>query len=67
MTFDQYQARAAVTALYQDDFYPIASLMVESAELSDLFIKPRLHGDDRRIDRHDIVYLEWLIEDCVNG
>jgi len=55
MTFDQYQARAAVTALYQDDFYPIASLMVESAELSDLFIKPRLRGDDRKIDRHDIV------------
>ena len=55
MTFDEYQARAAVTALYQDDFYPIASLMVESAELSDLFIKPRLRGDDRRIDKNDIV------------
>lgn len=55
MTFDEYQARAAVTALYQNDFYPIASLMVESAELSDLFIKPRLRGDDRKIDRHDIV------------
>lgn len=55
MTFDEYQARAAVTALYQNDFYPIASLMVESAELSDLFIKPRLRGDDKKIDRHDIV------------
>jgi len=55
MTFDEYQARAAVTALYQNDFYPIASLMVESAELSDLFIKPHLRGDEKQIDRHDIV------------
>ena len=55
MTFDEYQTRASVTALYEDNFYPIASLMVESAELSDLFIKPRLRGDDKQIDRHDIV------------
>lgn len=55
MTFDEYQARAGTTALYQDKFYPIASLMVESAELSDLFIKPMLRGDNKRIDRHDIV------------
>jgi NTP pyrophosphatase (non-canonical NTP hydrolase) len=55
MTFDQYQAIAATTAQYKDDFYPIASLMVESAELSDLFIKPRLRGDDKRIDKHDII------------
>lgn len=55
MTFDEYQARAGTTALYQDKFYPIASLMVESAELSDLFIKPMLRGDKKQIDRHDIV------------
>ena len=55
MTFDQYQAIAATTAQYKDDFYPIASLMVESAELSDLFIKPRLRGDNKVIDKHDIV------------
>ena len=55
MTFDSYQARARLTAVYQDKFYPIASLMVESAELSDLFIKPMLRGDNKQIDRHDIV------------
>ena len=55
MDFDAYQKAAAETAQYKDMFYPIASLMVESAELSDLFIKPRLRGDDRKIDRHDIV------------
>ena len=55
MTFDEYQARAGTTALYQDKFYPIASLMVESAELSDLFIKPMLRGDNKQIDRHDII------------
>jgi NTP pyrophosphatase (non-canonical NTP hydrolase) len=55
MTFNEYQDRAGVTALYQDKFYPIASLMVESAELSDLFIKPMLRGDNKQIDRHDIV------------
>ena len=55
MTFNEYQDRAGVTALYQDKFYPIASLMVESAELSDLFIKPMLRGDKKQIDRHDIV------------
>ena len=55
MTFNEYQDRAGVTALYQDKFYPIASLMVESAELSDLFIKPMLRGDKKQFDRHDIV------------
>ncbi len=55
MTFDEYQAQAGTTALYKDKFYPIASLMVESAELSDLFIKPMLRGDNKQIDRHDIV------------
>jgi hypothetical protein len=27
MTFDEYQARAGTTALYQDKFYPIAMLL----------------------------------------
>lgn len=55
MNFDDYQTAAASTALYKDKFYPIASLMVESAELSDLFIKPMLRGDDKKIDRQDII------------
>lgn len=55
MGFDEYQARAAVTALYKDKFYPIASLMVESAELSDLFIKPMLRGDNRTVERQDVI------------
>jgi len=48
MNFDDYQIAAASTALYKDKFYPIASLMVEAAELSDLFIKPMLRGDNRK-------------------
>jgi NTP pyrophosphatase (non-canonical NTP hydrolase) len=46
MTLDEYQSGAILTAKYDDPIYPIASLMVESAELADLFIKPWLRGDD---------------------
>lgn len=55
ITFDEYQQAASSTALYKDKFYPIASLMVESAELSDLFIKPMLRGDARTIERQDVI------------
>ena len=55
ITFDEYQQAASTTALYKDKFYPIASLMVESAELSDLFIKPMLRGDNRRVERSEVV------------
>jgi len=55
MGFDEYQQAASSTALYKDKFYPIASLMVESAELSDLFIKPMLRGDARTIERQDVI------------
>lgn len=55
MNFDEYQQAAAKTAQYQNNFYPIASLMVESAELADLFIKPKLRGDDKQIDRDQII------------
>ena len=55
MDFDDYQKQAAETAIYKNTFYPIASLMVESAELSDLFIKPMLRGDDKKIDRDDLI------------
>jgi NTP pyrophosphatase (non-canonical NTP hydrolase) len=55
MNFDEYQQAAGETAEYKDKFYPIASLMVESAELSDLFIKPMLRGDNKKLDRYDII------------
>jgi len=55
MGLNEYQVIAAVTAQYKDKFYPIASLMVEAAELSDLFVKPMLRGDDRVIEREEII------------
>jgi NTP pyrophosphatase (non-canonical NTP hydrolase) len=55
MDFDEYQKQAAETAIYENNFYPIASLMVESAELSDLFIKPMLRGDDKKIDVNELM------------
>ena len=55
MNFNEYQIKAGTTAQYQDKFYPIASLMVESAELSDLFIKPMLRGDEKDIDREQVI------------
>lgn len=55
MNLNEYQTRAGITAQYKDKFYPIASLMVEAAELSDLFVKPMLRGDDRVINREEIV------------
>jgi NTP pyrophosphatase (non-canonical NTP hydrolase) len=45
MYLNEYQLKAAETAEYDDPMYPIASLMVESAELADIFIKPWLRGD----------------------
>jgi NTP pyrophosphatase (non-canonical NTP hydrolase) len=55
MTLDEYQKMAAKTANYNDPFYPIASLMVESAELGDLFIKPWLRGDQKDVCRKEVV------------
>lgn len=55
MTFDEYQAEASLTALYTDSLYPIVSLMVEAAELSDLFIKPHLRGDEGEIDVSKVI------------
>ena len=52
---NEYQLMAAKTANYDDPMYPIASLMVEAAELGDLFIKPWLRGDDREIDRKEVI------------
>ena len=42
---NDYQLAAVETAAYDDPMYPVASVMVEAAELADLFIKPWLRGD----------------------
>ena len=55
MNFNEYQEEAAKTAVYSNEFYPFASLMIESAELADLVAKPVLRGDEKEIDRFDIV------------
>lgn len=53
--FDEYQERAAETAQYQHKFYPFASLMIESAELSDLVAKQDLRGDNKQADRDELI------------
>ena len=55
MYMNQYQMKAQETAVYTKRMYPVASLMVEAAELADLFVKPLLRGDDVTIARADIV------------
>ena len=50
MKLDDYQDQAVETAIFKNDFYPIASLMVEAAELADLFVKPMLRGDNTQPD-----------------
>ena len=55
MYLNDYQHKAVETAQYDEPMYPIASLMVESAELGDLFIKPWLRGDKKDIDRQEVV------------
>ena len=55
MKMDDYQLAATAFAQYDDIMYPVASLMVESAELADLFIKPMLRGDNVEWSRSDIV------------
>ncbi len=55
MYFNAYQLAAAETAQYDDPMYPIVSLMVESAELADLFIKPWLRGDMNDPDRAEVI------------
>lgn len=55
LNFDTYQLCAKDTAIYDNRMYPIASLMVESAELADLFIKPMLRGDPTALNREEII------------
>ena len=55
MTLNEYQIEASATAIYQEKMYPVASLMVESAELADIFVKPYLRGDATKIDRDRVL------------
>lgn len=55
MNFDEYQLLADQTSVFKDRFYPHASLMIEAAELCDLFCKPLLRGDDKQIDRDEVI------------
>jgi len=72
MHLNTYQLEAYKTALYQERMYPIASLMVEAAELADLFIKPMLRGDKGEIDVDEVLSeagdvlwnLSCLLSDC---
>ena len=52
---NDYQIEAAATAQYDDPMYPVASVMVEAAELADLFIKPWLRGDMGDPDRKEVL------------
>ena len=55
MNLIQYQNDAGAFALYENDMYPVVSLMVEAAELADLFVKPKLRGDMEPILRKEII------------
>ena|SRR6056297_1316226 len=55
MNMNDYQAKAGEFALYEDQFYPIASLSVEANELMDLFVKPVLRGDDKEINMDELI------------
>lgn len=45
MNMDDYQLLAEQFAVFNNEYYPAASLMIESAELADLLTKPMLRGD----------------------
>ena len=55
MHLNTYQLEASKFAEYGEPMYPVASLMVEAAELGDIFIKPWLRGDNVDIDRKEII------------
>lgn len=55
MDFDEYQKEAMKTAVYEDQFYPIASLMIEAGELADIYVKPCLRGDAVEINKDEVI------------
>jgi NTP pyrophosphatase (non-canonical NTP hydrolase) len=55
MHFNTYQHEAGDYAEYEQQMYPVVSLMVEAAELADLFVKPVLRGDAVAIEDAEII------------
>ena len=55
MNFAEYQEQAVSTAIYTNEFYPFASLMIEAAEFSDLVAKPLLRGDKTEVDIEEMI------------
>lgn len=56
MTFEEYIPKAIATAVFIDGRYPSVSLLVESAELLDVFVKPLLRGDNNgKVDRDKLI------------
>jgi len=55
MDFNDYQKEAMKTAVYEDTFYPIASLMIEAGELADIYVKPCLRGDAVEINKEEVL------------
>jgi NTP pyrophosphatase (non-canonical NTP hydrolase) len=55
MTLNEYQSEAEEFALYQSKMYPVTSLMIEAAELADLFVKPYLRGDRFDVDLEEVI------------
>ena len=52
---NMYQHIATEYAVYEHSMYPKVSLLIESAELCDLFVKPELRGDDQVATRNEII------------
>ena len=55
MDFNEYQLKAEAFAIYEERLYPVVSLMIESAELADLYVKPLLRGDAVDIERKQVI------------
>ena len=70
MTISEYQKWAKTTAVYEHDYYPFASLMIESSEFADLFAKPMLRGDDKTISVDEIKSeagdVLWNLVNCLS-
>ena len=69
ITFDKYQEEAHKTAMYEHDFYPFGSLMIEAAEFADLVAKQQLRGDLKGVF-HDEMVAEagdvlWNLAECL--
>ena len=51
MTLNDYQIEANKFAIYNDPYYPFASVVIEAAELADVVTKPLLRGDPVPVEK----------------